>query len=205
MIFPKAFLRAFQSTLAILVIASGAIFLTVDHADSVGEMGPTATYNGGEIPTDRAAEMGLDCLQRANGKLVCFDSAEELESSRAAAAERKAAGTYAKSATKRSSKRSSKRRKTSRTASSITYMWLTQHKDFTGWSIKGYARQNWYNLTGSYNDAVSAADAGNHSGYLAKNYNGGGARLHFYQYQEVWNFALEAPSYNDQISSRYRN
>lgn len=165
-----------------------------------------AKYKGATISSNEAAERGLACLQDAAGVLNCFDSAEELAASTAASRE----AVRADGANAATTARKRARRKAVAAADCgvpPTAMAITQHQDFNwnivGWVIAGYARQSWYNMTGSYANSASSVSAGNHSGYLANEPNGGSTRLRL-EVNQCERY-LSWVYFNDRAESRYRN
>lgn len=164
-----------------------------------------ATYEGRTISSDAAARRGLSCIQEASGVLNCFDSKQQLlDSPIAAREEAKANGASTATVAK-------KRRKSAKISADCNLpanaQAISEHGDFNynviGWNVIGYARQNWYNMTGEYRNAASSVSAGDHSGYLADNVGGGTPRLRLEVRQcERW---LSRVYFNDRAESRYRN
>lgn len=180
-------------------IASGA-------ARTIG-IQPKAGYHGTTISPDTAAKRGLSCIQKADGKLECFDSDAEAAASPVAAEEKaKADGGSAPTA-------GVAKRKRHRARASVDCrfpsdaMAITQNRDFNysanGWNIAGYARQNWYDMTGAYANSATSLSAGNHTGYLANGRGGSGQRLNIQINDCYYNMTYQA--FNDKAESRYRN
>lgn len=177
-----------------LLIVIAMFALTSQAAAKQVNLPSKAKYNGTTIATDQAASSDLDCFQSESGALTCFDTFEAMTNSAAARAEAPSA--------------SISKSKKARAASGNSFMLITEHSYFNGyvngWTIAGYARQNWYNLSGGYDNSATSVDAGNHSGYLAQYLNGGGRRLNRPIYSECYNLS-GCDNFNDITSSRYRN
>lgn len=193
-------------TLLLTVAALSAVcaITSVAMADSV-PMKSTATYKGTAISTEQAAKRGLACVERADGSMSCYDTEQEAVSSsvaRSEAAKSGAAGSVGATI----SKNRRRAKVSAEVGANNPYMWITRDVLFNnnlnsgGWSIFGSARQNWYDMTGSYRNAASSVSAGNHSGYLADSYAGAGTRwrVDLNRDHAVW-------TPNDRADSRYRN
>lgn len=177
-----------------LLVAIAMLTLAAQAGAKQVNMPSNAKYDGAVISTEQAASSDLACFQSESGALSCYDSFEAMKNSPAALAE--------------APKASVSRNKKARAASGNTFMLITEHSYFNqyvgGWTIAGYARQNWYNLNGGYDNSATSVDAGNHSGYLAQYLNGGGRRLNRPIYSECYNLS-GCDNFNDITSSRYRN
>lgn len=168
------------------------------------------SYEGSSLTSNEAANRGLTCIQKADGSLVCFASKEEAVASETAASEAAKADPGNHGVAGISRKRNSRGR-TADVACQYpsTAMSIAQHSNFNnnstipGWEIIGYARQNWYNMTGAYANSATSLSAGNHTGYLADYTGGGGPRLNIgigVCYSNMTN-----QGFNDRAQSRYRN
>lgn len=196
---------AIIALLCLTVVCAVLAVTQFDATARVIDIQPNASYKGGTIKSETAAKRGLACVQEASGKLTCFDTPEEMASSEVAQTESlKASGLTTASAAGK------KRRARASVDCGLPWdgMGITQHIDFnytqpTGWQIAGYARQNWYNMSGSYANSATSVSAGNHSGYLADNYGGGTPRLRLEINQ--CESSLSRVAFNDRAQSRYRN
>lgn len=165
----------------------------------------SASYEGSTISSDAAARKDLSCIQEESGALSCFDTKQELVDSPVAAREEaKAIGTTVASVAKKPQRRA---KVVNDCGVPHNAMAISEHGDFNypgnGWNIAGYARQNWYDMTGGYANSASSVSAGDHSGYLADNVRGGTPRLRLEIGQcERW---LSRLYFNDRAQSRYRN
>ena len=186
-------------------IVAGLVALPA-AADRAIEIPKNAKYKGSSLSSEAAAKQGLACLQDDKGAMTCFDSTQALAASSAASREAtKADGSKSASAARK------RPRKQAIAAADCGVppdaMAITQHQDFNwniiGWVVAGYARGNWYNLTGSYANSASSVSAGNHSGYLADATGGGGQRLRL-EINQCERY-LSWKYFNARAESRYRN
>lgn len=170
------------------------------------DMAKDAQYNGTTISRESAASKNLSCIEGSSGQMTCFDTMAELESSSLAAQEAaKSEGGSVGSISRKANK--PKARASADCRLPADAMVITENTDFNyrvfGWQIVGYARQNWYNMTGGYANSASAVSAGNHSGYLADRTNGGSTRVRV-EVNECEEY-LSRRAFNDRAESRYRN
>lgn len=201
--------RALFASLGVVVLSAVALLATVQlatAAPNVIGMQPEASYNGTSIPVNDAAKLGLACIQRETGKMVCFDSRAEAAASPVAASEaRKSGATVADSSVARKKHRA-------RASVDCNYpdnaMVITRDRDFnwnsTGWQLIGYARQTVYAMSGGYNNSATSLSGGNHSGWLADNQNGSGQRATIGVGGCSFNLSV-GYGFNDRAGSRYRN
>ncbi|MFL5817466.1 MAG: hypothetical protein ACJ76L_07685 [Conexibacter sp.] len=144
----------------------------------------TATYNGDVVAVDKLPE-GLSCVTADDGSLSCFDSEEQ-------AAQATAQASIAK--------------KRARAAADCLGTTLIVYADqYAGSAELLSARMAWYNLSYTNNE-VSSYRMGDHSGHLAENFGGNG-----YWYPGLTGICdgnyipAHYPSWDNRISSRYRN
>jgi hypothetical protein len=200
----SSFRRAMLAALIVTVVAVGgaspSLADDVVHEPSRQSfgMGDTFTYNGAAIRPAEAAKRGLSCNQEPTGT-TCFDSqAQALAAGPGspdvpASASRKGGRAKARAALVCS-------------ANDGRPLVLWEHENEGGWNVNMFTRQWWANLDHPYFKNASSYRMGGHSGHMAEHANGAG----------FWfpgptgicahgNLTGYSPSWNDRISSRYRN
>lgn len=163
-------------------------------------MGETFRYDGTEISPSTAAARGLSCNQEPSGT-TCFDSQ----------AEALAAGPDVDGVTARSARRSGKTTRRARaslvcSANDGRPLVLWESIGEGGWNVNMFTRQTWGNLGNPYFLNASAYRMGGHSGHMAEAANGAGnwypGATGICDWGDMTGWS---PSWNDRVSSRYRN
>ncbi|MGB7157061.1 MAG: hypothetical protein WBD40_03280 [Tepidisphaeraceae bacterium] len=195
-------------TVVVAMFATASASLAADEgayhkpSEQSFDMGKTFTYNGEQIAPAVAAEKQLSCNQEPTGT-TCFDSQAE---ALAAGPNSGDAEIQAQSARK---SRNAKRRASAALVCSANDgrpLVLFENTGESGWNVNMFTRQAWGNLGHPYFLNASSYRMGGHSGHMAENANGsgfwypGGTGICDNADMTGW-----SPSWNDRISSRYRN
>jgi hypothetical protein len=204
-----------RRTLQCITVLVGASVVALGAASTVGatddvfheastrsfDMGETFTYRGQVIAPMVAAEKRLSCNQERSGT-TCFDSQEQALAA-ASGSPGEPSGTAQAS---RKEKRQGARAALTCSANDGRPLVLWEHTGEGGWNVNLFTRQWWANLDYPYFRNASAYRMGGHSGHMAEAADGYGfwypGATGICAHDDMTGYS---PSWNDRVSSRYRN